>query len=227
MKISSPAMGKDDFQYVPPKDAELKESLFGGLLGNKAPQPSAGKTQGQNNLKMLALAMLNYYDAYRRFPPTVLYGPDRKTPYSWRVALLPFLDQVDLYKQYRFDEPWDGPNNRNVLEKMPAVFRSPTGPDDANSKNASYYVLVGPTTIFDGGKGTRIEDIKDGTSNTILLVEAKRDVPWTKPGKISPMSLISRCRNWAVILRADSTSPWPMARYAFCPSSISEKTLRS
>jgi prepilin-type processing-associated H-X9-DG protein len=148
-----------------------------------AARQAARRAQSLNNLKQLALAMMNYLDANRHFPPAVLYGPDGKTPYSWRVALLPWLDQKALYDQYHFDEPWDGPNNRKLLEKMPAVFRCPTEP--AESKNACYFALVGPGTIFDGQKGTTPGEIVDGMSNTLLLVEAKRDIPWTKPEDIA------------------------------------------
>ncbi len=185
------------------------------MLGTLAPpiMAAAQRTQSQNNLKYLMLAMHNYVDAKRHFPPAVLYGPDGKTPYSWRVEVLPMLGHQDLYAQYHFDEPWDGPNNRKLLDKMPAEFRSPQDP--ADSKNSSYFPLVGPgaifdatkpsesesgggglgggrggggpggrRTAFDGTKGARIEDITDGTSYTIMLVEAKREIPWTKPEDI-------------------------------------------
>jgi hypothetical protein len=197
-----------------------------------AARQSAQQMQAANNMKQLALAMHNYAEANRRFPPAVLYGPDGKTQYSWRVALLPYLE-ADIYKQYHFDEPWDGPNNRKLLEKMPAVFRCPAEP--AESQNSSYFALVGPGAIFDtqprkkvpdgpaglgaggamggpaaapampGGAGgpmpgaggtsparwpedaplgTTFMEITDGVSNTILLVEAKRNIPWTKPEDI-------------------------------------------
>jgi beta-lactamase regulating signal transducer with metallopeptidase domain len=144
---------------------------------------SARRAQSFNNLKQLALAMHNYADVNNSFPPAVLYGPDGKTPYSWRVALLPYLDQDQLFKQYKFDEPWDSENNKKVLAKMPNVFRDPNDPPDSIS--SSYYGLVGPSTIFPGKKeGTKFLEILDGTSGTIMFVEAKRDIPWTKPEDI-------------------------------------------
>ena len=68
---------------------------------------SAQQMQSSNNLKQFALAMHMYQDAKKHFPPAVLYGPDGKTPYSWRVELLPYFDEKALYDQYHFDEPWD------------------------------------------------------------------------------------------------------------------------
>jgi beta-lactamase regulating signal transducer with metallopeptidase domain len=138
--------------------------------------------QAMNNLKMLALAMHNYHDKHKHFPPAVVMGPDGKTPHSWRVELLPFLDAEKLFREYRENEPWDSPINAKVLRHMPDVFRSPF--DAANSTDSSYYVFTGPGTIFDGPNGTPISSITDGTSNTLLVVESERNIPWTKPEDI-------------------------------------------
>ena len=94
------------------------------------------------NLKLIMLAMHNYADTFKGgFPPPVLMGTDGKgkVPHSWRVAILPYIEQSELYHQYRFDEPWDSEANKLVLAKMPAVYRHPL--DDPKSTNASYFVL--------------------------------------------------------------------------------------
>ena len=90
-----------------------------------------------------------------------------------------------MYNQYNFDEPWDGPNNRKLIDKMPATYGYP-GPDGTPSSrtNTSYFVFTGPSTAVGAGDGPKIQKITDGTSNTILAVEAKRDIPWTKPEDI-------------------------------------------
>jgi hypothetical protein len=157
-------------------------------------ESAADKEQrSRNNLKQLALAMHNYhdvsFDGYNSFPTAVVMGSARstrngKTPRSWRVDLLPFLEgNNDLYQQYRMDEAWDSPHNKKLIERMPDVFRSPY--DDPKSTKCGYYVLVGPGTVFEKRPlGVRMSEIVDGTSNTILLVEAKRNIPWTKPEDI-------------------------------------------
>jgi hypothetical protein len=138
--------------------------------------------KNRTKLKQLALAMHMYHDVHGHFPPAVVIGLDGKTPHSWRVELLPFLDAKWLYDQYRQREPWDSPHNKLILRQMPDVFRSPFADD--NSTNSGYYALVGRGTIFEGTKGIRIQDITDGTSNTLMFVEAKRDIAWTKPADI-------------------------------------------
>jgi beta-lactamase regulating signal transducer with metallopeptidase domain len=139
---------------------------------------AASRNVSANNLKQIALAMHNYHSTFNHFPAAVIIGPDGKTPHSWRVEILPYIEQIELYKAYKMDEPWDSPNNKKVLAKMPRVFSAtPNQP----STVSSYYVLSGKETAFPGEQAIRIADITDGTSNTILAVESKRDIPWTKP----------------------------------------------
>ena len=111
---------------------------------------AARRSMSVNNLKQIGLAFHNYAQVNGHFPsPALLGGEQKKFPYSWRVAILPYLEQEPLYRQYHFDEPWDGPNNRLLLEKMPAVYSVP-GPDGTPSSrtNASYYVFAGETTAW-------------------------------------------------------------------------------
>jgi uncharacterized protein (TIGR03067 family) len=145
--------------------------------GSETPASAA---TSRNNLKQLALAFHNYHDTWGQFPPAASHGKDGKALLSWRVALLPYLDANDLYKRFQPDEPWDGPRNKPLLKEMPAVFA--IGPAEVAVRHETYYqVFVGPGTLFDGPKGKRIAEITDGASSTLLVVEAARAVPWTKP----------------------------------------------
>jgi prepilin-type processing-associated H-X9-DG protein len=144
---------------------------------------AANRTRDANNLKQIALAMHNYMDVHGHFPPAVSIGPDGKTPHSWRIDLLPYLEQDQLHKTYKMDEPWDSPANKKVLAQMPMVYRCPQA--NPRSLDSSYFVLMGGGSIFSKKEGTKIADITDGTSNTIMIVEAQRNIPWTKPDDIS------------------------------------------
>ena len=146
---------------------------------------AAQRAQSTNNLKQIALALHNYHDVHKALPAAVMLGPDGKTKHSWRVAILPYIEQENVYKQYRFDEPWDSENNKKVLDHIPPVFRHPGA--KGKSTNSSYYLLTGAGGIFQeeaAKKGASFAAVRDGTSNTILAVEADRDTPWTKPEDI-------------------------------------------
>jgi hypothetical protein len=144
---------------------------------------AAWRSQRMNNFKQIALAMLMYHDAKGSYPPAASRDSDGKPLLSWRVMILPFLDQGELYKQFHLDEPWDSEHNRTLVAKMPAVYADPAAPDLAAAGRTTYLVPVGAEMLFHGAEGTKIRDITDGTSQTILAVEvpAEAAVEWTKP----------------------------------------------
>ena len=143
---------------------------------------AAGRAMSMNNLKQLALAMFVYMDQNQNFPPHAIYSKEGKPLLSSRVSVLPFVEQDALYKQFHLDEPWDSPNNKPLIAKMPRLFQDPDN-EKRNDGKTRYVVPVGKGTIFEGEHGTKISDITDGTSQTILIVEAgpEKAVPWTKP----------------------------------------------
>jgi prepilin-type processing-associated H-X9-DG protein len=150
---------------------------------------AARRMQCSNNLKQIALALHNYHDVHRCFPAAYLTDKDGKPLHSWRVALLPYLEQQQLYEQYNFNEPWDSPNNLAVAQRMPDVFRCPSDPTNGTpgSNLSNYVVVVGDPaqqplqTMFVPNHWTRMSEITDGTSNTLMVVETASPVPWTQP----------------------------------------------
>jgi hypothetical protein len=140
---------------------------------------AARRSHSADSLETMALAMHNYAGAYKsHLPPAASYDRSGKPLLSWRVLLLPFLGEAELYKQFKLDEPWDSPHNKKLLDKMPVVYLAP---GQKPSGHTHYQVFTGKGTLFDGKKTIEIGRIPDGTSNTIFAAEAARAVPWTKP----------------------------------------------
>lgn len=153
---------------------------------------SAGIAQNscQNHLKQIAVAILNYEGRYGSLPPAFVNGKDGKPAHSWRVLILPFLDHQDLYDAYHFDEPWNGPNNIKLIDRMPAEFACPGGSNREKGKT-DYVAVVGSQTAWPGSRSRRLQDIRDGTSNTLLLTElAKSDITWTEPRDVRIADII-------------------------------------
>ena len=130
-------------------------------------------------LKQIALGFLNFHEVNGYLPSSSTKLPHAKHPVSWRVAILPFIEQQALYDQYKLDEPWDSEHNRQLIEKMPAIYRHPNAWQ--RSTNASHVVFVGKTATGTDGLQVTLDGITDGTSNTILVAEAATSIPWTKP----------------------------------------------
>jgi hypothetical protein len=151
-----------------------------GPAGQDARAEALRRARSVRNLKQIALAVHNYHDVFGTLPAVI--KDDQGQPLlSWRVALLPYLEQDALYRAFKLDEPWDSPHNRKLLAQMPPVYRI----EGAGPASSTFYQgFVGKGTLFEDGKRIRLSAIPDGTSNTLLVVEAGRAVPWTKPEDI-------------------------------------------
>jgi RNA polymerase sigma factor (sigma-70 family) len=141
---------------------------------------AAARTRSVNNLKQIGLAMHNYHDTYGHFPPAAICDKNGKPLLSWRVALLPYIEQNNLYQQFKLDEPWDSEHNKALAEIIVKTYVHP-GQTEEKMGLSHYRLFHGKEAMFDLRKGRRLRDITDGTSNTIMVVEAAEGVPWTKP----------------------------------------------
>ncbi len=138
------------------------------------------QVKSESNLKRIGLALHAYHDTYKHLPTPAIYSQDGKPLLSWRVAILPWLDEQPFYKEFKLDEPWDSPHNKKLLAKIPSVYAPVRGP--SRVKGGTYYqAFVGTGAGFEPGKKLRLTSFQDGTSNTLLVVEAGTPVPWTKP----------------------------------------------
>lgn len=161
--------------------------VCGGLVALLLPAretagEAARRAQCMNNLKQIALGMHNYHDTYGCLPAAVLTDEEGNPRRSWRVAILPFIEQQPTYDRYHFDESWDSPSNLALQDTAAYAYRCPS--DRALVPGETNYVMI-------AGKGTvggepnevvKMSDITDGTSNTIMAVEvAGSGILWLEP----------------------------------------------
>jgi hypothetical protein len=144
---------------------------------------AAARAQSANNLKQMFLALEEHNRATGRYPSAALCDATGKPLLSWRVALLPYLDQRDLYKRFKLNEPWDGPNNSKLLEEMPQCYAMP-GDTTAPRGHTFYRVFYGKGAAFDLKTGFGHGAFSDGKLVTLFIVEAGESVPWTKPDEL-------------------------------------------
>ena len=144
----------------------------------------------RENLQRIGLALHNYHQANGHFPAAAITGKDGKPLLSWRVEILPFIEDPagrwngeDLPKQFHRDEPWDSPHNRTLLSRMPRIYASPRD-RSADPTKTVYRGFAGPGAMFEADQGVKLEQVTDGPTRTLMVAEAAEPVPWTKPEEL-------------------------------------------
>jgi len=153
-----------------------------GLPAVQKARNAAARMQSLNNLKQIGLALHNYHDVHGTFPPAAICDKKGKKLLSWRVAILPYIEQDNLYKQFKLDEPWDSEHNAPLSGVAIKTYIDPRSPDLTGKFNHTHYkVFTGNGAIFDTLASKKLTQITDGTSNTVMVVAAGESVPWAKP----------------------------------------------
>lgn len=166
------------------------------LLLPRQRMASSGGTRSEckNNLKQLGLAAHNYHDLHGHFPLPHGQHAQNTPPYSWRVALLPLLENQALYDRYDFSEAWDAPANQPLQQISLQNYLCPTTSremEDSKRTVTDYVVAIDDEAIFTLGDPTSVAGVTDGTSQTLLFGElADSNIHWSEPRDL-PMKAMS------------------------------------
>ena len=143
-----------------------------------------------SHVKNISLSLHNYHDVYHLLPPAYTTDEDGKPLHSWRVLILPFIEEQRLYDQIRLDEPWDSEYNKQFHDQMPSIYVCDFAKPAAKEKRlTSYMRIVGPETSTDGPGTIALKDVTTGTSNVIWLVEVIPTTCWMAPVDIQESDL--------------------------------------
>ena len=155
-------------------------------------------TECRNNIRNVQIAILNYESVYGRFPSDTVEvnSSGERIRTSWRVHILPFLEANEIYEKYRFDEPWDSPKNTSLMQNASYPWGYIGCPSVSDPNKTPYKLVVGKGTAFDRDKVVRLEDFKDGTSNTILVVEDfANPIEYSKPEDLTVSEAVDLFNN--------------------------------
>ncbi|MBI1904175.1 MAG: DUF1559 domain-containing protein [Planctomycetia bacterium] len=142
-------------------------------------QRKTQQNQAKDGVRQIAEALIRYHQDHAEFPPAYTVDAKGKRLHSWRVLILPYLGEGNLYSQIRLNEPWDSPFNQRFHAQMPAVFQEVGATPGGNT---CCVAIEGKGFIFDGAKKTKLDEIKDGPADTILVLEISgSDIPWMEP----------------------------------------------
>ena len=151
------------------------------LSGDSGHDPSLqAMRKSQSNLQRIGEGLTEYHRLHHKLPHPS-NDRDGKPLLSWRVHLLPFVGEQELYERFHLDEPWDSEHNRALLSQMPDTYRNM---EPVRGETTTYLLATGPAALYSPGKTVSLDDLDLGNTATILVVEANsaRSIAWTKPG---------------------------------------------
>ncbi len=180
--------------------------VVGGILALlvipavNSPRMPAPRNYCLNNIRQLTLAILNYESANGQFPPPFTTDDNGNRLHSWRVLVLPFMEEQELYDQIDLTKPWNHPDNLRLADQMPSGFVCHAASETAPAQTTSYVAVIGPHTIWQKGELT-FQDITDGTSQTAILIESESArTHWMAPYDVEINQIVPVAENGCTML---------------------------
>ncbi len=184
MKTLQPQLDGDEVSIETQSEASI--ATTGILVGLLLPAVQTARTAARrmsmsNNMKQVMLAFHNYHGTFNRLPPSAITDKEGEPLLSWRVAILPFVEEQGLYQKFHLDEPWDSEHNLPLSKELPAVYGSPNTRTPAGQ--TILQAVVGDDIGMKPLKETRFRDFLDGLSNSVMILQVDADaaVIWSKP----------------------------------------------
>jgi hypothetical protein len=170
-----------------------------GLPAVQSARETARGNTARNTMRMLMVAGFNYSARNGKLVPQASRDADGKPLLSWRVHLLPDLDQQALYDRFHLDEPWDSDHNKALIPLMPQIYVHPSVPVDQASGRTVFQIPRGKGTLYEGDTPPTDADIDRlpvGRGQLVAFVATAPDraVVWTKPEdvELTPETLFDR-----------------------------------
>ena len=145
---------------------------------------AAKQAEKMNYFRQIGIGLLNAHDAYASFPFPEPMNSSFSKDLSWRVIVLPFMEENIMYDKFDFKQAWDSETNLPLAKQMPKAY----GFGEGGEKTSVCWIKA-------TDKKVRFRDIRDGTSNTIMLMENPNKVAWSKPGDLSIDEAVNLVKN--------------------------------
>ena len=176
-QLQPPSLWSPTNLFIGARSRRVADLIAGlSIPSFQATREADRRTTCGSNLQRITLAMLIYEREHGTLPPAYAVGADGKPLHSWRVLLLPYLGQEELYGKLRLDEPWDSQHNRQFHDAAVAVYQCPSA--WLGLGQTTYSVVVGEKTAFQAGEGKSLDDLG---MNLMLVVERQQAVCWMDP----------------------------------------------
>lgn len=201
--------------------------LCASIIPQLGHQRASDRAQCINNLKQIALGLLNYEYKYGEFPPAYTVDADGKPLHSWRTLILPFMEGDGVYKKLDLAKPWDDPANQAASEKPFPAYVCPSFESPPN--HTTYLAVIAPGGFFQATESRKLAEITDDPATTLMVIEvdASHSVPWMSPVDADEALILSLTSSETLSHSSEMSAVFVDGRGRFLPTDTDAKKLRA